>query len=61
VGHGSDPHTYKKSRPKVSPFERKVETDGQIDGWTNEQMDGGDCITSCVNTVSNHLNIPQKR
>jgi len=26
---------------------------GQTDGWTQKQMDGGDCITFCANVVSN--------
>jgi len=44
--HCSDPHTCKRSRPKVHQLER-VETDGQTDG--------GNCITSHPNMVGNKL------
>jgi len=42
--YGHDPYTGKRSRSKISQFER-------VDGWTNGQTDGLDCITSRVNAV----------
>ena len=36
MSHGSDPHTRKRS----VGLKDRVETDG----WTDRQMDGGDCI-----------------
>ena len=50
VSHDSDPHACKRSRPKVSQFKNRVETDGR-----DEQTDGGDCITSYANAVGNQL------
>ena len=52
--HGHDPCTRKRSRSKVSRFERQS-GNRRTDGQTDELTDGGDCITSGANVVGNEL------
>jgi len=49
ANHGSHPHTCRRSRPKVSWFERQS-GNRRTDGRT----DGGDCITSRANAVGKY-------
>jgi len=50
ASHGSDQHTCKKINAKGQSVRMRVEMDGE----TNKQTDGGNCMTSHANAESNY-------